>query len=295
MDPQGIWNILNVHSKPIQGQVFPENAIAPQESWSELEPLITPEKVKQLHLFGIPLVSGMRDPVTGKNDIFPMTQIAEHIDYCVAQAELETGLTIFPRKYDKAIPFDPQEYKSYGYMNLPYRPVHSIEEISIKIANNEKLWTIPLEWVGTSNLVYGQLNILTVGIIGVVTDAGKAQPIPDAAGNALLLNALFGRDAFWIPEFWRVKLTAGFPDGKLPKVLNDLIGTMTAMEVLGLLATTYAKSNSQSLSVGGLSESLGGLGPKLFNDRIELLDKKKQKLIKRLKNYYQLLWLSNNC
>lgn len=292
--PQGVWDILDIHHKPIQGQVYPENAISPGDSWSELEPLITPEKVKQLHLFGIPLVSGMRDPVTGKNDIFPMTQMAEHIDYAVAQAELETGLTIFPRKYDKSIPFDPQEYQSYGYMQLPYRPIHSIEEVSIKIANNAKLWTVPLEWIATSNLVWGQLNILTVGLLGVVTESGNAQPIPDVAGNALLLNALFGSGGSWIPEFWRIKLTAGFPDGKMPKVLNDLIGTMTAIEVLSLIATTFARNNSQSLSVGGLSESTGGLGPRLFDDRIEMLEKKKKKLISRLKNFYNLLWISNN-
>lgn len=294
MEPQGVPNLLAITSKPIQGDVYPNNSISSNNSWSELEPLITPEKVRQLHLFGIPLVSAMRDPNTGKNDIFPVTQIAEHIDYAVAQAELETGLTIFPRKFDEAVPFDPQEYQSYGYMQLPVRPISSVEEISIKIANNEKLWTVPLNWVGTSNLVYGQLNILTVGIIGVVTDAGHAQPIPDAAGNAMLLNALFSKGGYFIPEFWRVKCTAGFPDGKMPKVLNDLIGTMAAMEILSLLATTYARSNNQSLSVGGLSESTGGLGPQLFDARLKMLETKKKKLISRLKASFQLLFFSDN-
>jgi len=295
MEPQGEFNILDIHSKPIQGDVFPVNAIHSDQSWNETEPLITPEKVKALHLFGIPLVSGMKDPLTGRNDVFPITQIAEHIDYAVATAELETGLTIFPRKYDKSKPFDPQEYKSYGYFQLPYRPIASIEEVSIKIANQEKLWSIPLEWIATSNLVWGQLNILTVGILGVVTDTGKAQPIADAAGNALLFNALFGRDSYWIPEMWRFKLTAGFPQGKVPKVVNELIGTIAAMEVLALLATTYAKNNSQSLSVGGLSESTGGMGPQLFDARLKLLEKKRSVLTKKLKNMYQLLFISDNC
>jgi hypothetical protein len=287
-------SILGLYNKPINGEVFPNNAINSGESWAETEPLITPEKVKQLHLFGIPLVSGMRDPNTGKNDVFPITQIAEHIDYAVAQAELDTGLSIFPRQFDKSVPFDPQEYKSYGYMTLPNRPIASLQEVSIKIANNEKLWTVPLEWISTSNLVWGQLNILTVGIIGVVTDTGKTQVIPDAAGNAMLLNALFSRDSYWMPEFWRVKYTAGFPDGKVPKAVNDLIGTITAIDILGLLATTYAKNTSQSLSVDGLSQGSSGLGPQLFDARIKLLQAKRIKLIKQLKQIFQLLFYSNN-
>ena len=294
MEPQGEFNILDIHSKPIQGDVFPVNAIHSDQSWNETEPLITPEKVKALHLFGIPLVSGMKDPLTGRNDVFPITQIAEHIDYAVATAELETGLTIFPRKYDKSLAFDPQEYKSYGYFQLPYRPIASIEEVTIKIANNERLWIVPLEWVGTSNLVWGQLNILTVGILGVVTETGKAQVIPDAAGNAMLLNALFSKDSYWIPEFWHVKMTAGFPQGKVPKVVNELIGTIAAMEVLALLATTYAKNNSQSLSVGGLSESTGGMGPQLFDARLKLLEKKRKVLSQKIKSTYNLIFFSSN-
>lgn len=287
-------NPFDQYNKRIQGEVFPSNAIESDNSWQELEPLITPQKVKQLHLFGIPLVSGMRDPLTGKNDVFPITQIAEHIDYAIGTAELETGLTILPRKFDLSVPFDPQLYKSFGYMELHCRPIASIQEVSIKIANNEVLWKVPLEWVATTNLVWGQLNILTVGIIGVVTEAGKAEVIPDAAGNAMLLNALFSHDSYWMPEFWRVKLTAGFPDGNVPKVVNDLIGTIAAMEILGLLATTYAKNNSQSLSVGGLAEATSGLGPALFDTRLKLLEKKRMMLIKKVKQLYQLLFFSTN-
>jgi hypothetical protein len=283
-----------IQGKPIQGAVYPLNNIQADQSWEELEPLITPEKVKSLHLFGVQLVSAMRDAVTQKNDVFPMTQMAEMIDYAVATAELETGLTILPRKFDKGIPFDPQEYRSYGYIQLPMRPIASIQEISIKIANNQTLWNVPLDWVGTTNLVWGQLNILTVGVLGVVTDTGNKQVIQDQAANAMLLNALFGQGGSWIPEFWRIKLTAGFPDGRVPKVINELIGTITAMEVLGLLATTYARSNSQSLSVGGLSESTGGLGPNLFDARLKQLEAKKAKLIKRIRNEYNLLFFSSN-
>jgi hypothetical protein len=288
------FNILDIHSKSIQGEVYPNNQIHADDSWLETEPLITPQKVKSLHLFGIPLVSGMRDPNTGKNDVFPMSQMAEHIDYAVATAELETGLTIFPRQFDKSMPFDPQEYKSFGYFQLPYRPIASIQEVSIKIANNQTLWKIPLEWISTSNLIWGQLNILTVGILGVVTETGKAQPIPDAAGNALLFNALMGKDSYWMPELWRFKLTAGFPSGKIPKVVNDLIGTIAAMEVLGLIATTYAKTNSQSLSVGGLSESTGGLGPQLFDARLKLLAAKRAMITKKLKGVFNLNFYSSN-
>ena len=280
--------------KKIPGDVYPTHSINPQNSWPELEPIITPEKVQQLHLFGIPLVSAMRDPNTGLNQVMPSTQIQEHIDYVIGEIELQTGMTLMSREFDKPVAFDPQEYKSYGFLQLPYRPISSLKEVSIKIANDIKLWTVPLTWISTSNLIYGQLNILTTGIIGVVTDNGNQQVVPDAAANQLLFQALFSGDSYWIPEFWRVKGVAGFPDGKMPKVINDLIGTMVAIEILGLLAPTYAQANSQSISVGGLSESISSMGPERFNARIKMLEDKKEKLIKKLRSIYQLSYFSTN-
>lgn len=285
MDP------FNQNSGP--GDVYPIHSIQSEDSWTETEPLITPEKVKQLHLFGIPLVSGMIDPTTGKNQVLLPEQIAEHIDYAIGDAELETGLTIVERKFDQPVPFDPQEYKSYGFMQLPIRPISSVEEIVIKIANQPKLWTIPNQWVSKSHLVYGQLNILTVGIMGVLTESGNQQVIPDAAGNALLFTALFSKDAYWIPEMFRIKFTAGFPSNKIPKVVNNLIGTIAAMEILSLLASTYT-NNSQSLSVGGLSESSSGPGPQRFDARLKVLEKKRAALTKKLRAQYQLQFFSSN-
>src|ERR1017187_10870542 len=49
-------------SKTGLGEIYNPGVIA--TPWEDSEPLITPDKIKRLHLWGIPLVSNVRDPLT---------------------------------------------------------------------------------------------------------------------------------------------------------------------------------------------------------------------------------------
>ena len=93
--------------------------------------------------------------------------------------------------------------------------------------------------------------------------------------------AIFGHRP-WIASFFEVIYTTGFKDGMVPRVVNQLIGVITAMEVLAMLATTYSRSTSASLSIDGLSQSQSTPGPDLFNDRLKILQDKRKFLVKKL-------------
>lgn len=272
------------NSKFPPGEVFPDGAVA--QGWERTEPLITPLELREFHLWGLPLQSAIRNPITGKADILTDPTLQRYIERAVAIAELETGIDIFPTRYSEKHPYDKVEYESFGYFRVHHRPVASVDSMTVAPSSGQDVFTIPKEWIENGNLVKGQINIMpyTVNIMGTA--------VPATAGGAAFLM-LMGQQP-WIPAFWRIEYTTGFKDGKIPRVLNELIGTIAAIEVLSMLATTYSKSTSTSLSIDGLSQSIGTPGPELFKPRLEELKEKRQALVGKLKAMYGLKLFSGN-
>ncbi len=276
------------NSKPVLGDVFPVGLT--ESAWTRTEPLITPEKLKSKHLFGIPLVSGMKDPITGRAEVITPEMLGDYIDTAVGLAELETGLTIFPGRFEEKKAWDRQDYDSFGYFVMPKRPISHVESVKVNLSSNDDIYEVPLQWVETANLAWGQMNIIPLTI--AMTN-GNPTAIPTTAGGALLLSIFQGKSQ-WVASFWKVTYIAGFPDAMLPKVVNDLIGTIAAMEVLSQLASTYGKSSGSSLSIDGMSQSVSTPGPEIFTKRMKDLQDKRNMLVGKLKNVYHLKFFSNN-
>ena len=266
--------------------LYPDNTL--ETSWNRLEPLITAEEVRVGHLFGIPLYSGIRDPKTGVAQEMTDPLIAKIIERAVSLAEEETNLDIFPVQHNARMAFDLQEYQSFGFFKLPLRPVNSIQSLKVVPSNDVPVYDVPLEWVDTGGLTYGQINIipLTIG-----TNASGYQPV-QSAGGSVFLSVFANRQ--WMPFFWEITYTTGFPDGKLPRTVNELIGAIAAMEILSMLAATYARSSSTSLGLDGLSQSVSGPGPQIYVQRIQELAEKRKWLVKKLKTAYGTTMFSNN-
>lgn len=278
-------------SKGAAGLVFPDGADndTPQANWSRNAPLITPPEVINKHLFGIPLVSGTKDPVTKKAARYTTEMIRDKIDDVVAQVEIETGISIFPVQKTRKMAFDLNEYRSFGYFRLPDRPVMSIETLRVTPSNDIDVYDVPLDWIDTANMHTGQINIIPLTI--ALTKQGTIVPT-STAGGALML-AILGHSS-WVPAFWKIEYTVGFPSGSIPKVVNDLIGTVTGIEVLSQLAATYARNSSGSLGIDGLSQSVSTPGPEIFSRRITDLEKKRAMLTKKIKVLYGTTLFSSN-
>lgn len=278
-------------SKGAPGLVFPDGADndTAQANWSRNAPLITPPEVINKHLFGIPLVSGTKDPDTKKAARYTPEMIRDKIDDVVAQVEIETGISIFPVQKTWKAAFDLNEYRSFGYFRLPARPVASIETLRVTPSNDIDVYDVPLDWVETANLHQGQLNIVPLTI--ALTKQGTIVPT-STAGGALML-AILGHSS-WVPAFWKMEYTVGFPSGQIPKVLNDLIGAVTAIEILSQLAGTYARNSSGSLGIDGLSQSVSTPGPEIFTKRVNDLKEKRALLTKKLKVMYGTTMFSSN-
>lgn len=274
-------------SKKGLGSVFPDGG--GDAAWRRTEPLITPAQLKSRHLFGIVLISGMKDPTTGKAQKMTDDLLIDYIDRAVSLAELETGLTIFETDYSASMAWDKQEYASFGYFRIEQRPVQSIESLTINLSNNEDIFVVPNDWIDTKLLHKGQLQIIPLTI---ALTAGGSLAVPTTAGGATMLQVLGNRP--WIGVYWKIKATLGFPNGELPKVVNDLIGTLAALNVLSMLASTFARSTSQSLSIDSMSQSTSGPGPGLFKPRIEELETQRVMLVNKLKTMFGLKLFSGN-
>jgi hypothetical protein len=267
------------NSRTGPGRVHPDNAV--ESTWRRVEPLITPEQVRLRHLFGIPLVSAMKDPLTGKAMVYTDDLIRDTIERAVGLVEADTGLDIFPLQTKEKQPFQQQDYASFSYMRLQRRPVASVEELAIVPPNGQSLYTVPTEWIEMANAHSGQINLIPLG-----NAIAYGTPANASSGGALFLNVLGNQP--WVPAFWQVTYTSGFPDGMIPKPLNELIGTVAAMEVLSALAATYGKSSSHSLGIDGLSQSISTPGPAIFQQRMQELADKRKGLTKKLKTRYGL-------
>jgi hypothetical protein len=267
-------------SKPGSGQLLPENAV--DSGWNRLETLITPEKLVRRHLFGIPLVSRFKNPITGKFDVLQPDDIKDEIERAVSNLELEMQLDIFPVQHQEKYPFDRHAYEAFGYFQTYHRPVVSIEELAIVPANNIQVYEVPLDWVETAYLSKGQINIVPLNV--AVQNGGF---IPSqSAGGAVFLSIL-AQNSF-IPAYWRITYTTGWPNGILPRVVNEVIGYQAAIQILSMLMTTYVPTASHSLGIDSLSQSISTPIYQLFQMRIEQLEKDKKQIIGKLKNIYGL-------
>lgn len=286
-------------SRSALGGVYTINSVG--SSAPPLEPVITPDELRNLYLFGIPLISGFKDPVTGALSEMTDTQLEAIIRRSVANAEIELQQDIYPRQYDERLAFDRAEFESFGYMRLRHRPIQSIQRVSIFSSDQVEIYRMPLEWIEVGYLQWGQIHILPIS-----SSLGSGGMVPNIYGNygnstsgaTWFLNLLGSRA--WVPAFWQVCYTTGYagdannPAIQVPNIINDLIGTIAAIEVIGMIAPTYAYSTGHSLSIDAMSQSVSSLGPNLFKTRMEELNNKRAMLIGRLKAMYSTLIFSDN-
>jgi hypothetical protein len=158
------------------------------------------------------------------------------------------------------------------------RPANSIPGV------DGPVFSIPLDWVETANLAKGQVNIIPINI---ATLTGGQILATGGAGNGSFFLSVMASQG-WIPAYWYVEYTVGFPEGKIPRVVNEAIGIQAAILVLQQLQAARALVNSQSASMDGFSQSVSGMGGQTYAKAIELLMGQLTALQKKLKTMYGL-------
>ena len=249
-------------------------------SRQQLEPLITPDQLKARFLFGIPLYSAAKDPMTGKVHALTDDLIQDILEGAVSTAEQELKITIFPTQYSEKYPFDVALYNSYGHLQLNNKPVISVETVSVRPSNEVDIVVLSNQWIEVAQANLGQISIIPLTVAFLQNGAA---PQTSSGGGAFWLQLMGGRS--WIPSWWNIIYSCGFLDG-FPRIINDYIGTLAAIEILGMLAATYARTSSHSLGIDALSQSASGPGAQIYNTRIEQLEGKKKVIQGKIKGLY---------
>ena len=265
-------------SKPGLGDLIPAGKV--DSAFGRLEPLLTPAQVQSRFLKGIPLVSKMKNPITGKFDVYTPEEIQEEIQRAINTIETEYNIIIMPTQITEKAEFNRMDYESFGYLKTRQRPVYSIEEFAIVPANNIQVYEVPLDWIETAYLGWGQLNIVPLNV--AVQNGGF---IPSqSAGGAVFLSILAQNSI--IPAYWRVTYTCGWPNGILPVVVNEMVGNQAAIQILEKLLATWIVTTSHSLGIDGMSQSVGQPVIALWQKRLEQMELHKSTIGKKLRRMF---------
>lgn len=266
-------------SKDGLGALLPAGAV--DTSWSRVEPLLTAKQLKGRFLFGIKLKS----PETGQ--VMTDDMLDDFIAGAVTEAETETKLNLGSTQIDERIEYDRQLYLCQGYTRLRQRPVSSVQSMEVVASNDITIYSISLDWIDRGFLHLGLIYVLPVNLALSNTSSGLAPT--GGAGGAPLFLALLGQSAY-VPAYWKIRYTTGFPENQWPRSVNDLVGSIAAINVLVELAGANARQGSKSLGMDGLSQSSSNPGDKIYSTKIEALEKRRVMLVGRIRTHFGTKW-----
>jgi len=104
------------NSKSSLGSPYPGNAIN-ATPFSRMEPLITPEQLRNRFLFGLPLYSNQKDPMTGRRAQITDEMLRDDfIVRAVNMAESMCHVDIFPVQRFEKMPFSTARIRSFWFL-----------------------------------------------------------------------------------------------------------------------------------------------------------------------------------
>lgn len=261
--------------------VFPENAIDGQD-WGRVEPLLTAKQLESRFLFAIPLVSPVINPRTKRADVKSDEDLKEHILRAVAKIEVMLGIDIFPVQRDERVPFDRAAVDTYMYMRTQHKPILSVDRLSIMPSNLGDAYILDPMWISKAYFTRGQINLTPMLTVGPNNSDYLFPASQPNAGGAFFL-AQWRKS--WVPAWWRVIYTSGFPEGRMPRVMNEIIGMQAAIDVCNDIAAGF-RYTSHSTSIDGVSQSQSGPGPEIYTNKIKELRAQLDPLIQKIKTQF---------
>lgn len=249
---------------------FPPRADANgvEPAFARTEPLITAGELKRQFLFGIPLKSTITREELKDPDITAI------ITRAVSRVEHEAKIWISPVKFVDRFDYNVADWKQWSFIQLNHWPVLQIESFRVQYPFQNNLIEYPTDWLQIQN----QSGILQL----VPTSGTMSQVFYTQGGNFLPL--LLGSTSK-LPQAFEVVYTAGFENDKIPGIVNTLIGTYAAIEILTLVNSVIFLG-SYSIGIDGASQGVSLPGPGFLDARLRDLNEKADKLLKSIQHFY---------
>lgn len=245
---------------------------------SRVEAMLTPEKLRSRFLFGVPMYAFLPDPVTKRRAEYTNDMQIDAIMRASNDVELHLGVSVQTQQKTLRLPFDLFEYQSLGYFQLPDAPITAVMSLSVKPAGdaleangfNGAVYVINPAWVDNGGFQRGRLNIIP---FMPATAMGYAPMQVSGNGGSAFLSIL--GQLGWVASFWECTYMTGYPEGRVPVQVNELIGATAAIKILGEIGATN-RIGSYSVGIDAAQQSVDTGGPNVYQSRIqELMDQKK--------------------
>jgi len=250
---------------------FPERSIDQEPGFTRYQSLVTPQNMRDQYLFGIPLKSN----ISGAPQEMTDDTLGTFINRAISLIEHELKINISPVLYQDRYDYNLWDYQKYNYIQLNHWPVIQVKSIKGKYPNAVDFIQYPTEWIS----IYGEFGMMQL----TPTNGQISQFF--LTNDATYIPLLLGSRAQW-PQLWEVTYLSGFPQDKIPAMINDLIGTATAISVLSMVGPVIFPFTSYSIGIDGTSQGVGAPGPMWLQQRMQELKEQYEHLLQTAKHYY---------
>lgn len=238
---------------------------------------ITATWLKNIYFFGIDLTDENGNPMPDEIFELGIHQAKNYI-------ESKTNVKLEPTEIKSELrDYIITDYSNWGYFSTYYKPVNEVTRLQIRYGSGT--YSLPLDWIRIKK-EQGIINLIpTASTYGttIISSDGSFLPI------------LFRRFSY-VPAIIEIDYKAGFDD--LPDLILNTIGmqaTLNAFDILGDLVGGGAGIANYSISIDGLSQSVGTTSSPTnagYGARILQYQKEIKENIKTIKAKYQGIPLS---
>lgn len=236
------------------------------------ESLLTAEMLKKRYFHGITIQD------EEGNDL-PDEIYTDAIQQAISWLEIELEIDISPTSRTERYDLHSVDYQNWSYLKLRQYPVISIEKIRALFPGNNELIEFPSDW------------------IRLYPDSGEVSLVPVAGSiseyfitsSGVLPHVMLSK---YVPQFFEVEYTTGFPNDEIPFIINKIIGLKAAIDIFDVAGDLIVGAGiaNYSISVDGLSQSVGTTSSATnagYGARITSYNKQIKELLPRLKKYYK--------
>jgi hypothetical protein len=281
--------VANGHDNPVvAGGATDLNMGKGEPGFVRTEPLIDAQRLKDEFLFGVPLQSSLTE------EKLPMRVLDSAIRKAVGDVETSVHIAVSPIRLEDRFDFERADDLSFGTRQLTRWPVLQVEHLrALWPGRNDVLSQFGQENSGEVDYPTSWVSLQgDSGLIRVVPNTGSivaadASFLSSSAYRSIVLGGLKS----W-PNMWRITYVSGFRHDHVPVIVNDLIGTLAALKILGMMGPAVFPVNGQAIGIDGMSQSTSTAGPQWLAGRCAELTADRDRLVLQMKSYYgtDLVW-----
>lgn len=242
--------------------------------------IFSPAELQEIYMYGITI-----QDKSGKE----LSQDVYKFFIQAAQQELEKylGVKFRMQRYTESLDFHGDDFRQFMYLPTTY-PVVSPVTLTGFLGQVKQL-QYPSQWLvarktSDQETYYRKMFVVPTQSATVQT-TGVSMLYSGVLPNVGMLNWKY------IPNYWSVEYVTGFTT--IPKDIMDIVGklaTISVLNVAGDIALGIAALANYSLSIDGLSQSLGttmSATNAAYGARILEYTKEIKESISKLKSYYR--------